>query len=150
MCHRSFGRESARDRLNNRLGQRQGVLAPNKGVPLDSEDELDEVADMMEQDVTLKKKTQKHKKKHTRKTHHHKKRTTHHHQPDQTDTDGESLGNTGGQSLESSEGLERDLTQVRLQMDHEVQQMRGIMGLVGNLRTNDKRDNSKENNLNEP
>jgi len=60
------------------------------------------------------------------------------------------LGNTGGQSLESSEGLERDLTQVRLQMDHEVQQMRGIMGLVGNLRTNDKRDNSKENNLNEP
>jgi len=82
MCHRSFGRESARDRLNNRLGQRQGVLAPNKGVPLDSEDELDEVADMMEQDVTLKKKTQKHKKKHTRKTHHHKKRTTHHHQPD--------------------------------------------------------------------
>merc|ERR1711964_215558 len=101
-------------------------------------DELDDVADFMEQDVTLKKKTQKHHK-----------RTKHHKKMPGLDESG-NLNTTGGQSLDSSGGLERDLNEVRLNLDHEVQQMRGIMGLVETLRTKDKRDTSEEraNNLN--
>jgi len=137
MCYRTMREESARDKLNNRLSRRGGV-APNKGVPVDSGDELDDVADFMEQDVTLKKKTQKHHK-----------RTKHHKKMPGLDESG-NLNTTGGQSLDSSGGLERDLNEVRLNLDHEVQQMRGIMGLVGTLRTKDKRDTSEEraNNLN--
>lgn len=64
--------------------------------------------------------------------------------------DSRNLGTSQGLSSGSS-GLENDLTEVRLHLDAEHREMRNVLGIIGGLRTNDKRHSNEasSNNLNE-